>query len=117
MASVSKLSLLNKTLSASETSEAKSLPARSKRFIAAQVVSGVAGGATIQANLQHSPDKSNWVTFAIFPVRNADGMDHLLESSFVVADQPLWPNIRAVVTKGGGGSAAVDISLWFDDER
>lgn len=117
MASISKLTLCNKSITATETSEVKSLTAKSKKFIAVQIVSNLVGGATIQATLEHSPDKINWVAFATLPVRIANGMDHLYEGSFSTANQPLWPNIRAVVTKGGGGSATADIALWFDDER
>lgn len=111
MASVDKITLIDEALTASKTSDPQQLQQNNKDFIAWQSVSGNSG--TVDTVLQHSPDKTNWITFATFAqVAGATGTEAILPGSFTTANQPLFPNIRAVSTLSA--NATVKVELFFD---
>ena len=115
MASISKLDLLEATaLTASITTDAQALTAAADDFIAFLNVSANNGTTTVDATVQHSPDKTNWITVATFTqIVNVTGTQAILHGAFATANQPLFPNVRSVVTLGGTPSATVAVQLWF----
>jgi hypothetical protein len=117
MASVSKLTLDSGVHTASRTSESKALPETAKKFIGWLNVSTNNGATVIDAKIQHSPDNVNWIDFCTFTtVTNTTSKQAKHESSFAVANQGLFPNIRSVITQTGV-LATVEVSLWFDPDK
>jgi len=119
MASTAILRVLDATaLTATTTTRSKSLSQSDDDFIAWLNVSANDGGTTVDVVLEHSPDGINFITFATFAqIANTTGTEAILGSSFAVANQPLFPSIRAVVTLGGTNSATVTVQLYFDSNK
>lgn len=120
MASISKLGLVSKALTAaSTTSDVQTLNNRDKKFIAYLKASAVNAATTVNCKLQHSPNGTDWYDFATFAaIVGAAGSQAIHESSFATANQGLFPRIRAVVTLAGVTKAAtVQVDLWFDPDR
>lgn len=119
MASVAKLALQSGAITASVTSDSKSLEPNYKKFIGWLDVSACDAATTVAAKIQHSPDKTNWIDFCTFTnVVGAAGRQAIHETSFATASQGLFPNIRSVVTLSGVTlSATVAVELYFDPDK
>lgn len=119
MASSSKLILVNEALTASQTSEVKSLGPRSKKFVAFLLVSAINAATTVAAKIQHSPDGSTWFDLVSFTnLVGVTGSELKQESAFAVASSPVLGQVRSVVTLSGATqTATVRVDLCFDDDK
>lgn len=111
MASSSVLTLVNQALSASANSDAQSLGPYSKNFIAWLDVSANNGSTTVDAEIQHSPDGTNWKTLAAFT-----NVVNTTATEAVQVTVNAFHKIRSNVVLTGV-SASVKVQLWFADDK
>jgi hypothetical protein len=119
MASVSRVGLVSGALTGSSTGEAKTLGPRAQKFIGYLNVSAINGATTLDAKLQHSADKVNWIDVVSFTQKvGTTGVEAKHESQFAVANQGLFSYVRGVVTLAGGvTTATVQLDLWYDEMK
>ena len=109
MASVGRVELLAATaLTASVNGGAKTLESYSDKFIPYLRVSANNGATTVNCDLQHSADGTNWVTVASFAA-----VVNLTSTQALTTVEKLLPKVRAVVTLTGV-SATVEVALYYD---
>jgi len=107
MASVGSIQFFQaESLSAAATSDTKLTEEKQLDFIAMLKLENTAG-ATVGGVIEHSPDGDNWQTIATFTGLNADGIELVEITAFVL------PRVRANLTVAGG-TADVTCSLWYD---
>ena len=112
MASNSLIGFVDEALTASSTTAAQSLPARSRRFIGWLDASVNDGATTVDAKIQHSPDKVNWEDLATFAqLVNVTGVEEIQITDNV------FGNVRVVVTLAGTPAATVKVQLWYDSDK
>lgn len=93
-------------------SNASSLELGSSDFIAWLHVSANDGSTTVDAEIQHSADGTNWKTLAAFTnIANTTG------SEAVAVTIPVLPYVRSNVVLTGTPSATVKVQLWHDKTK
>lgn len=113
MASTNVITLVSDALTATATSDAKSLEQRFDRFIGWIDVSAIHAATTVAAKIQHSPDGTNWKDWITFT--NAVGAV-AREAVFPTTD--VFGRVRSVVTLSGATqSATVKVQLWYDPSK
>jgi len=111
MASIDKKELINKSITATETSAKKSLDQGNTDFIATLIIANYLTITTIDVVVQHSPDGVNWFTLATFAQASGNTTELINITANVLA------NIRAVSTVVDAGSADVVCELHFEAKR
>jgi hypothetical protein len=112
MASVISKDLVNENLTADITSGTESLETGHVEVVGYLAVSNYASG-TINATVEHSPDKVNWFPLASIGPLSANGG---LLSQISDSNVHVLPNVRANVTMGGG-DADVRVALYYDRRK
>ena len=113
MASVQKVSLLpSEALTASKTGDKKSLGMGDDGFVGWINISANDGSTTVDCDIEHSADGTNWEVLASFTqVVNTTAVESIQITNSVL------PNVRANVTLAGTPSATVEVALYHDRRR
>ena len=108
MASVQRVHLFpEEALTASEVGSSKVLEPHTTDFVAWLAVSANDGSTTVDVDIEHSADNTNFVTVDSFTtVTNATGYQELQIT------KSLLPYVRANITLGGTPDATVEVSLY-----
>lgn len=111
MASVVRVQLVSSALTATETGSGVSLEPASQAFVGWLRVSAINGATTLNAKIQHSADKSNWVDLVSFTALVGVTGTEAKEITFA----GVLPFVRGVVTLAGATqTATVDLALYHD---
>jgi len=111
MASVEKIVLENKSITATENSTAVDAAPNVDKILGFLKISDWSGLTTIDVVAQHSPNGTDWFTFQIF----AQAMGNNTEA--IEIDKFLFPKIRIETTVVGSGSATVLCELYCDPDK
>jgi hypothetical protein len=116
MAAVGKVQLLNATaFTGNGTGNAVSIGGKTDQFIAFLNVSAIGGGTSLVVTIQHSPDRTNWLTLGAFSAKTTTGVDQLPQQSFTIANSHVFPNLRASLAfTGGTTTATVTLEMYYD---
>lgn len=116
MASVGKVKILDaQAFTGNGTGNAVSLSGKTDQFIAFLNVSALGAGTSLVVTIQHSPDRTNWLTLGAFGAKVATGVDQLPQQSFTVANSHVFPNLRASLAfTGGVTTATVTLEMYYD---
>jgi len=112
MASTSKIVLLNQAITATVTSEAKTLDVMSSGFVGFIKITNRTSG-TFTGIVEHSPNGVDWFTFISF---TAALNSNTSEIKFPANDYCLT-YVRASVTAAAAPDATVEISLCYSVKK
>lgn len=116
MATTSRRELINQALTGTTTGDTKSIEPRSNGFLGFVKTTATNGATTVDAKIQHSPNKSDW--FDVVSFTSIVGTNTSEVKDITNLSGKLFTNLRAVVTLSGATQAStVEVTLWFDENR